>query len=365
MSDEINKIIERQAQIIEDLNLEINAQANTISRLLSLIGVTSIIASSLDKNEVLKSILEQTKVVMECNQSSVMLIDPVKNQLYFEVLSNEEEMELLRDIRLEKGEGIAGTVWRDGVPILIEDAGKDSRFSKKADEKLENKTRSLIAVPLVVKENIIGVMEAINKADETFFNNFDLEIFKTLSIQAAIAIDNARLYELAITDGMTKLYIHRYFMARLGEEFSRSARYKRELSLIMFDIDHFKNFNDTYGHQTGDEVLINVAKVIKEGSRGADIPARYGGEEFALILTETGREGTMALAERIRKKIEDMIIEFGGNRITLTISAGVSSYQDNKPENEHEFIKMADNALYNSKSSGRNRVSFFDPSMKK
>jgi diguanylate cyclase (GGDEF)-like protein len=365
MEDDLKQIIEKQSIVIEGLNDELKKQANTISKLLSLIGVTSIIASSLDKSQVLKSILEQTKILMECKQSSVMLIDPVKNQLYFEVLANEEEMAFLKDIRLEKGEGIAGTVWRDGIPILIEDASKDSRFSKKADEKLDSRTKSLIAVPLIVKDTVIGVMEAMNKFDETSFNSFDLEIFKTLSVQAAIAIDNARLYELAITDGMTKLFIHRYFQARLVEEFNRSARYGRELSLIMFDIDHFKNFNDSYGHQLGDEVLKNTAKVIKENSRAADIPARYGGEEFALILPETNKEGTMALAERIRKRIEEMTIEFEGKKVKLTISAGVSSYINNMPKTEQEFIQMADAALYHSKENGRNRVTFYEPSIKK
>jgi len=336
-----NKAIDKKEKIIEDLNKEIVNQANVISKLLSLIGVTSIIASSLDKKEVLKSILDQTKILMECRFSSVLLVDPKTNKLYFEVLSKE------------------------GKPLLIENACNDSRFSNKVDQKLENVTKSLIAVPLVVNDKVIGVMEAINKTDETFFNNFDLEIFTTLSIQAAIAIQNAQLYELAITDGMTKLFIHRYFMRRLTEEYKRAVRYNRDLSLIMFDIDHFKNFNDKYGHQIGDEVLIKTADIIRDNCRGSDLPARYGGEEFAIILPETDKKGTMSQAERIRKIIEKTEINFEEKKLKLTISAGVATYLEHKPKSVTEIIKMADSALYHSKENGRNQVSFFQPAMMK
>jgi diguanylate cyclase (GGDEF)-like protein len=330
------------------------------SKLLSLIGVTSIIVSHLDINEVLKSILEQTKVLMECRQSSVLLVDPNTDQLYFAYLANKEEEEVLKNIRLNKGEGIAGAVWEKSKSILVEDAVKDARFSNKADKKLLNITKTLIASPLVVNGQAIGVMEATNKNDDAQFDKFDLQIFETLSNQAAIAIYNARLYEMAITDGMTKLFIHRYFQSRLTEEFNRSGRYNRNLSLVMFDIDHFKNFNDTYGHQLGDEVLVKTADEIKNSCRNSDIPARYGGEEFAIILPETDKKGAFTQAERIRKRIEESEIVHDGKIIKLTISAGVSSLIDNKPKNPAELIQMADKALYHSKENGRNRVSFYE-----
>lgn len=330
------------------------------SKLLSLIGVTSIIVSHLDINEVLKSILDQTKVLMECRQSSVLLVDPNTDQLYFAYLANKEEENVLKGIRLNKGEGIAGAVWENCKSILVEDAVKDARFSNKADKKLLNVTKTLIASPLVINGEAIGVMEAINKNNDAQFDKFDLQIFETLSKQAAIAIYNARLYEMAITDGMTKLFIHRYFQSRLTEEFNRARRYNRNLSLVMFDIDHFKNFNDTYGHQLGDEVLVKTAGEIKTSCRNSDIPARYGGEEFTVILPETDKKGSIALAERIRKKIEEAEIIHDGKMIKLTISAGVSSLIDNKPENPAELIQMADKALYHSKENGRNRVSFHE-----
>jgi len=343
----------------EKLKIELLNQKNVNSKLISLISISSIIISSLDIKQVLKSILEQTKILMTCKQSSVLLVDEKKQQLYFEYLAIEEEKEELKDIRLNKGEGIAGFVWEKRQSILVEDACKDRRFSNKADQKLSTKTKSLIASPLIVNGDVIGVMEAINKIDTSSFNDFDLQIFETLANHAASAIYNAKLYEMAITDGMTKLFIHRYFQNRLEEEFKRAERYKRDLSLIMIDLDHFKNFNDKYGHLLGDEVLIQTAEIIRNNCRASDIPSRYGGEEFAIILPETDMEDAITFAERIREKVEKLEIIYQDKIIHYTLSAGVSSYKNNKPEDAINLLGMADIALYVSKEKGRNRVTFF------
>jgi diguanylate cyclase (GGDEF)-like protein len=345
---------------IDSIKLELSQQKNIISKLLSLIRISSIIISSLDIKQVLKSILEQSKILMDCHKSSVLLVDENTNQLYFEYLANEEEREILKDIRLNKGEGIAGSVWEMGKSILVEDASKDNRFSDKADQKLSSKTETLIASPLIVNGNVIGVMEAINKKNALSFNEFDLQIFETLANHASSAIYNARLYEMAITDGMTKLFIHKYFQGRLAEEFKRAERYKRDLSLIMIDLDHFKRLNDKYGHQFGDEVLIKTANEIKAKCRASDLPCRYGGEEFAIILPETNMKSSMALAERLRKNIAKLKLKYSNETVNYTLSAGVSSIKENKPVDVKDFIKMADRALYFSKQNGRNQVTAYN-----
>lgn len=367
-SESGNIKLENEIKGLEELN----------KRLLSLININAIISSSLDKKEVLKSILNQTKGFMQCEKSSVLLVNPDELFLYFEALSDENEMKALSEIKLQKGEGIAGTVWETGKPLLINNASEDKRLSKKADKKLSCITKSLIAAPLFVNDRIIGVMEAINKSDNTDFSESDLIVFKSLSYLAANAIHNARLYEMAITDGMTKLYIHRYFCERLKEEINRSIRHKRDVSMIMFDIDHFKKINDTYGHQLGDEFLIKTAMIIKGNCRKSDIPARYGGEEFSVILPETNIEGAYIFAERIRKAVEGTEIHHKDNIIKITISAGISSLDYNRTSDAGKklhtlatgkelytpaagaFIEMADKALYFSKQHGRNRVSVYN-----
>ncbi len=168
---------------------------------------------------------------------------------------------------------------------------------------------------------------------------------------------NARLHELAFRDALTGLYNHRFFQEALDKELDRSKRYQHEFSLVMFDIDHFKKVNDTYGHPIGDRVLAAVSRSAEQTARSSDVVARYGGEEFAVILPETDFKGAQVLAERLRGGIEQLQIEVDGVTIKATISVGFTSYRPGAriPE-KGAIIGMADKALYIAKQSGRNRV---------
>jgi len=344
---------------IRKLNAELINKEQVITTLDTLIEVNSIITGSLDKVKVLKNILDETKKLMHCKRSSILLVDRETAELKFAHLSDDTEKKDLKDVSLKMGEGIAGSVWERGQPVLIEDARNDVRFSKVADEKTDFVTRSLIAVPLITDGRVVGVMEAITD-DETCFNEFDVSILTHLATQAAIALDNAELYEMAITDGMTKLFIHRYFQQRLEEEFNRAKRYNNHLSIVMFDIDHFKGLNDNYGHQTGDEFLIKTAKIIKNSCRSSDVPCRYGGEEMSIILPRTDRKNALLFAERIRKKIETLEVFHNKELVQTTVSGGVASFKEDNPSDRVNFIKMVDTALYFSKDTGRNRMTCFN-----
>lgn len=330
-------------------------------KLQTLIQVNAIITSSLDRQDVLKSILKQTKLLMECSRSSILLVDDEEKYLYFEILSDDAEMKALSEIRLRRGEGVAGKVWSTEKPIIIHDANTDNRISKKADEKLKNVTETLIAAPLKVENQVIGVMEAMNKFNNKPFSEFDLHIFQTLCHQAALSIYNSRLYEMAIKDGMTGLFIKRYYFSRLEEEFSRSRRYKRDLALIMFDLDHFKRCNDTYGHPFGDKVLIKIAEIIKASCRSSDVPARYGGEEFSVIMPEADAKSALVVSERVLEEVEQAEFYHGETKVNITISAGISSLHEHNPECYRTLIDFADRALYMSKKNGRNQVTIFTP----
>ncbi len=338
---------------------DIKTAQDTIRKLKLVIEINTYITKSLELKEVQKGIFDQVKRLLNCDTSSVLLVDKDVNRLKFAYLSKDEEGKSLMDTSLKMGEGIAGTVWGNGTPILINDTQNDPRFSDKADKKSNKHTNSLIAVPLTYKGEIIGVIEAINKKDGDF-NTSDLEMLQYISTQSAIAIKNAELYDMANKDGMTRLYINKYFKERLQEEWSRTNRYKRPLSIVLLDIDNFKNFNNTYGHQAGDTVLKEVAKIITSSSRSIDIPCRYGGEEFSIILPETSRQDAMIVIERIRQKVEDIKIQYNDISLQLTISGGLATIPELSPDNIEEFIDMADKALYCSKRSGRNRISFFE-----
>jgi len=166
--------------------------------------------------------------------------------------------------------------------------------------------------------------------------------------------------ERAITDELTHLYTHTYFLETLKAEVYRAKRYRTRLSLMMLDIDHFKMFNDKYGHQTGDEILIKMSEIVRGCLRESDVAARYGGEEFAILAAETDKEGIYTLAERLREKIaNEMFLESDGKKLKTTISIGVTTFTEEDIAKDifpDDFLKRADVALYQAKDRGRNCV---------
>lgn len=209
-----------------------------------------------------------------------------------------------------------------------------------------------VAVPLIFRSHINGVLTLGEKIGGAAFVQEDFNAMETLAGQAAVALENARLYRMATTDGLTGLYHQSYFRDRLAEEMHRSSRYGLDLTLIMLDIDHFKQFNDSHGHLAGDKTLKRVAQTIAQHIRESDIAARYGGEEFAVILPETDPDSGYRLAERLRKTVES--ISVNGN--SVTISLGVGSFQPDPDASLESFIQQVDQALYAAKHHGRNQV---------
>jgi len=215
-----------------------------------------------------------------------------------------------------------------------------------------------LIVPLMGKGQLNGIMIFADRINQSTFSEKDKEYLLNIASLAGIAIQNATLYEMATTDMMTHLKIHHYFQTIMIEEFERSSRSKRPLSLIMMDIDFFKAFNDTYGHSAGDVVIKTVAQIIKDSIRLMDIAARYGGEEFVVILPKTDITEALIVAERIRETIEKKEIFFEGKKMNVTISLGITELDHDLDTCKDDVIKRSDRALYISKENGRNQVSF-------
>ncbi|MEL0169289.1 MAG: diguanylate cyclase [Pseudomonadaceae bacterium] len=171
---------------------------------------------------------------------------------------------------------------------------------------------------------------------------------------------NTKLQELALRDGLTGLLNRRYWESCLEREFARHQRYDSPVSLVIFDIDHFKRVNDTYGHQTGDEVIRATARATTELARETDFAGRYGGEEFVVLLPGTTLDGAAQFAERLRHAVEQQIVDFQGSPLTYTISLGVAAITDDMPDYQ-ALLEQADKALYASKEGGRNRVTLHQP----
>jgi two-component system cell cycle response regulator len=216
---------------------------------------------------------------------------------------------------------------------------------------------SVFVLPMLYEKDLLGMLTFLSEKTNAL-NPYQIELLEVLCNQASTSIANARFHaeieRLAITDGLTGIFNHRHLQERLSQEFNRLERFSEPLSILILDIDHFKEINDTYGHPVGDSVLRGVVDVIKRTIRNIDIPARYGGEEFAVILLGTGAHGALNMAERLRKAVMNRTFSAENKTFKVTISIGVSTCP-NDGRRKEEIIEKADKALYHAKRTGRNR----------
>lgn len=228
-----------------------------------------------------------------------------------------------------------------------------------AQGRLQGKLASSIACPVKI-ENKRCAMFYVGTISGEHYTAEHLYLFSTICYHAASAIENARAFKkhqkMAFTDPITGLYNHRYFQETLDRELGRAMRYDSPLSLMLLDIDFFKRFNDTYGHQQGDTVLHTLGGLLKEHSRAVDTPARYGGEEFVIILPETARNGALKRADRLREEVSKYPVRLKNEDVTVTVSIGLANYPEDGITSKRDLIEKADQALYRAKTEGRNRV---------
>lgn len=199
---------------------------------------------------------------------------------------------------------------------------------------------------------IVGALYADSRIPVRFRME-EREIAGSLALHAGLAIENASLFELAVRDGLTRLFQRRYFDSLAQIEWKRTQRHKRPLSLLLLDLDHFKTVNDTYGHAEGDRVLRQTADQIRNCGRTEDIAARYGGEEFVLLLPETDARGAELVAARILETMRRSVLVPDG---AVTISIGMATYPDCRAESMEDLVQAADQALYRAKQKGRDRI---------
>jgi len=331
-----------------------NKESIDLKILKAIFGIVSSIGSELELEKVCDLIAEKVFKVINCNGCAIILIDEKGVRLQSEIgfgksikeVEFSREMPLIKYILSTKNKLFIGNI--------------ESSYFKYSIPKGE-KTTSMICIPIIVKEEVKGIIYIDSKKTNAFSSKHEY-FLNILAHEISIAIERALNYEqikkLTVIDELTGIFNRRKFDIDLKDTLNEAIRYVKSLSLLMIDIDYFKNYNDFHGHQMGDMVLKKMGGVFIENKRSTDRVYRYGGEEFSVICSETNKENARIFAERLREVVERGKFE-GEEKIkpqsNLTISIGVSNFPFDATRIDY-LIKYADDALYKAKAEGRNRV---------
>ncbi|HCC08136.1 MAG TPA: hypothetical protein DEP72_08290 [Clostridiales bacterium] len=342
---------------------------STERKMTTVLDTSRLLSSILDLNELLKRILDKAIELSGAERGLLLIKSDIDNALYAEVKRNISEEELTsKDFEISND--IIKKVENDKKQLLLANLDDLETIHELKNKKTEIK--SIICVPVISKDSILGILYLDNRLVGGLFKEDELDVISLLSSQAGVSIENAKLFKKATIDSLTGIFNRAFLDNIMLKSVQETLRDNKKLSILMMDIDHFKIFNDTYGHQVGDMVLKEVASKtegtvrkiesnLKYEKRKADFTARYGGEEFVVIFSETGLEGAVVAAERIRKSIEDNTIENikeNGEiqKLKVTVSIGVAELREG--EDRIMLLKRADECMYKAKENGRNRVEY-------
>jgi len=339
---------------------------NKFDQFAAISELTKTITPIQDYETLLRTVLDLSAGLLKAEQGSLMMIDQETDALLLEAKKGMIDG-VAEKHRINRGDGIAGKVAESGVAILVENLENDPRIKQK--NRQHYKTPSFVSVPLKINDRIIGVLNLSDKTTGEVFDEEDLKLIQSFATHAAIVMERnvfftraEELKKLTITDSLTGLLNRRYLYERLKDELGRSRRHGHSFSLLMLDLDGFKQCNDTLGHPAGDRTLKTIADILLNVMRSIDIVARCGGDEFMVILPETDEPLAIDIAERLRSKIEKMR-GAGGEaaapaHCALTTSIGLVSYPRHGDTGEL-LLQNVDKALYRAKNKGKNRVEVY------
>jgi len=334
---------------------EVRAMGDKIDGLLNLKNISDSLSCSLSEEEVIKVVMEKTfDLFGGQNRVLLYMVDYDHKELNLCATEKAEERD---PVSTKKGGIFDRWVMKNVKSLLIKDVKKDFRFSADEEEAREDFT-SLISKPLIVEGNVLGILRVDNPKEEAFAQH-EFRILDIIGELGAVALENARLYrqteELAIRDGLTGLYVRRYFMERMDEELKRSLISGGSFALLMLDIDDFKDFNDKYGHVWGDSVLKNIGNILKSKTSPGDMAGRYGGEEFTFLALNCTMKDAVKLANEIREEVKRTSITLRRKKYNVTISIGVAMFPKDAKLRE-DIIGEADKRLYRAKAKGKDMV---------
>ncbi|MFP4015336.1 MAG: GGDEF domain-containing protein [Chitinispirillaceae bacterium] len=304
--------------------------------------------------KLLNAILSRAVSLLDAAGGELGLVDRDKRKIRIEAVQSLPDKHLGQMVAI--GEGVIGLVAQSRNPLILHGHGVgDGRLPQYPFDQWNG----IMAVPLEAAGKLVGVLSLVEKSPLREFSQSDLELLTMFAQQAAMAIRTVQLLERARhqaeTDSLTGLYNHRHFFEMSKKEVNRSIQENRSLSAIMFDIDFFKQVNDTYGHSVGDQVITSISNLCRQVFRKADIVGRYGGEEFSVILPDTDIVKAREVAERIRKGIEEIRFTSSQGTFSVSISVGLACL-NRRCCSLNDLICRADEALYEAKDNGRNRI---------
>lgn len=303
-------------------------------------------------DDLIDFVVKESLEILEARQCSLMFFDPPKNELSIKMASGLSD-EVIEKTRIKLGEPIAGAVAQDGQALLVKNIEYDPRFGRKNRGRYA--TRSFMIAPIKIEDRLLGLLNISDKNSNAgdSFSEVDLKILCSIVREAAVVMDNARLYNeleyLSSVDPVTNLSNNRSFTQGLDQEIRRLKRIPGSLSLLMIDVDDFKKYNDTFGHVEGDHLLKMIGQTMLQNLRSLDKIYRYGGDEFAVILPGTEGSQAQVAAEKIRTSVAGLKLK---NEVTISI--GLAEFKGQ--QDRLELISSADKALYQAKKEGKNRV---------
>ena len=321
----------------------------------SLKDIVSVLNSTLSMEDVIKRVMDNAfNIVGKSDSGLLFLVDTSRQELNLALSRNMVNPD---KVKTKKGGMLDEWVFKQRQALLVEDIKKDFRFSEDKFNGYEKSFRSVVSCPLVEGHKVIGILRLENTRPYNYTSE-DLRLLDIICDIGAVSLENSMLYaqtlELAIKDGLTGLYLRRYFLDRLKEELSHCLRDSSGCSFLMIDIDNFKNYNDEYGHTAGDIVLKLISKVLLDFT-DSGIACRYGGEEFSILLPDTSRKEAVRIAENIRKAVKKQDIELRRVKTRITVSIGVAGFPEDAMVHD-ELIMKADERLYKAKREGKDRV---------
>lgn len=353
------KELEAKSKIIERMNNELTESFNQVALLYT---TSQLLTSSLDQKELIKAIKQIFTDHFKCDQFAFFSYNADKHQLFLETSRNIPELKDQNHLIIYPENGITGHTAEFKRPYYYENIKSPLEVDIELSGFEKQLCGSVYSIPLISNQQLLGTI-IIAKEDKKGFSAPIRNSLTSIGNQIAASLLRSQLYiktkELSVTDELTGVFNRRHFVKTLNMEMKRAERYKRHISLLVIDVDHFKKLNDTYGHLVGDEVLKKLAQLIQHNTREVDIFARYGGEEFVLMLTDTNMKDATKVGNKIRELVK-LSLNVGKIPEDLpspkpTVSIGIATYPE-CADSPTDLFKAADTALYMAKREGRDRV---------